>query len=463
MKYRALFVLTLLVAGSSRSEAVGYCGSHGGSPYDYRELLCHALVFYEANRSGYLPSDQRVEWRGDSALNDGADNGVNLEGGYYDAGDLVKFGFPLAYTVTFLSWGYITYGEGYVQAGQTQYLEKTIKWATDFILKAHTTPTTIWAQVGDGDLDHSLWGPPEDMTMARPSYKLDQNAPGSEVAAESAAGLAAASIVFKNSNPSYSATLLQAAKELFDFANNYREMYTNSLPEAADFYVTFGYGDELTWGAIWLYRATGDDSYRALAEQLFTEFDVAYGASFSWENKKSGCIALFAELLGGNYLNILQSNAAELRNFQTTPGGLHYFQHWGSLRYALNHGFIAFRAADLGLDTAANNEFGERQINYALGSNPRSSSYVVGVGNNPPTHCHHRAASCPGPGIPCGWDYGNSANPNPHILYGALVGGPDQNDGYTDERQNWEQNEVGCDYNAALAANLARMITHQPL
>ncbi|XP_018016807.1 endoglucanase 11-like [Hyalella azteca] len=302
--------------GSSRSEAVGYCGSHGGSPYDYRELLCHALVFYEANRSGYLPSDQRVEWRGDSALNDGADNGVNLEGGYYDAGDLVKFGFPLAFSVTFLSWGYIAYGEAYVQAGQTQYLEKTIKWATDFILKAHTTPTTIWAQVGDALLDHSLWGPPEDMTMARPSYKLDQDAPGK--------------------------------LEIF-------------------------------------------------------------------------ILALLAELLGGNYLNILQSNIAELRNLQTTPGGMHYFQHWGSLRYALNHGFIAFRAADLGLDTAANNEFGERQINYALGSNPRSSSYVVGVGNNPPTHCHHRAASCPGPGIPCGWDYGNSANPNPHILYGAIA------------------------------------------
>lgn len=36
-----------------------------------------------------------------------------------------------------------------------------------------------------------------------------------------------------------------------------------------------------------------------------------------------------------------------------------------------------------------------------------------------------------------------------------------QQDQYTDERQNWEQNEVGCDYNAALMGNLARMVMSQ--
>ncbi|MBD5000187.1 endoglucanase, partial [Xanthomonas citri pv. citri] len=79
------------------------------------------------------------------------------------------------------------------------------------------------------------------------------------------------------------------------------------------------------------------------------------------------------------YVGILQSHVAELRAIQTTSGGLSYFQHWGSLRYALNHAFIAFRAIDLGLDVATNTEWAERQVRYVLGENPRSSSYVVGT------------------------------------------------------------------------------------
>lgn len=43
-----------------------------------------SYVFYEAERSGYLPEDQRVTWRGDSALDDGQDVGHDLEGGYFD-------------------------------------------------------------------------------------------------------------------------------------------------------------------------------------------------------------------------------------------------------------------------------------------------------------------------------------------------------------------------------------------
>ncbi|KAA0200410.1 hypothetical protein HAZT_HAZT005065 [Hyalella azteca] len=421
MERRVVFILALLVAGelqgTSRSEAVGYCSEYGGSPYDYRELLCQSLVFYEANRSGKLPSDQRVEWRYDSAVDDGAADGVDLEGGYYDAGDFVKFAFPMGFTMTFLAWGYISYEDGFVQAGQVEYFEKTLRWATDYFLKSHTAPTTIWAQVGDSDLDHTFWDRPENMTMARPSFVLNETNPGRLI------GLGE----HTRSDPAYAATLLTAAKELFDFANTYRAVYSDNIPEGDAYYTSSGYGDELTWGAIWLYRATGDDSYRALAEQFYVEFNVAYGASFNWDNKKSGCNAVFAELLGGEYLTFLQQNVAEFRNnYVTTPGGLHYFSQWGSLRHALNHAFIAFKAADLGIDVDANVEFAERQVNYALGTNPSDRSYVVGVGKNPPTHCHHRAASCPDIDVPCGWTYFDTPDPNPHILYGALVGGPDE-------------------------------------
>ena len=46
--------------------------------YDYKEVLEKSLLFYEAQRSGPLPADNRIDWRGDSALDD-----VPV-GGYYD-------------------------------------------------------------------------------------------------------------------------------------------------------------------------------------------------------------------------------------------------------------------------------------------------------------------------------------------------------------------------------------------
>ena len=42
------------------------------------------MLFYEAQRSGKLPANQRVTWRKDSALNDKGNSGEDLTGGYYD-------------------------------------------------------------------------------------------------------------------------------------------------------------------------------------------------------------------------------------------------------------------------------------------------------------------------------------------------------------------------------------------
>lgn len=53
----------------------------------------------------------RVGWRGDSGLRDGREEGLDLSKGMYDAGDLIKFGFPMAFTATVLSWSILEYGE----------------------------------------------------------------------------------------------------------------------------------------------------------------------------------------------------------------------------------------------------------------------------------------------------------------------------------------------------------------
>jgi endoglucanase len=52
----------------------------------WSSLLGGLLYFYEAQRSGRLPSTKRPAWRNDSAVSDGQDVGLDLTGGYYDAG-----------------------------------------------------------------------------------------------------------------------------------------------------------------------------------------------------------------------------------------------------------------------------------------------------------------------------------------------------------------------------------------
>jgi len=52
--------------------------------FDYNEVLHMSILFYEAQRSGKLPTTSRILWRGDSGLKDGCDVGLDLAGGYYD-------------------------------------------------------------------------------------------------------------------------------------------------------------------------------------------------------------------------------------------------------------------------------------------------------------------------------------------------------------------------------------------
>lgn len=42
-----------------------------GTNINYKDALTKSLIFLEAQRSGKLPPNNRVPWRGDSALNDG--------------------------------------------------------------------------------------------------------------------------------------------------------------------------------------------------------------------------------------------------------------------------------------------------------------------------------------------------------------------------------------------------------
>ncbi len=67
---------------SARSSALLFVHAE----YDYGQVLGLSWKFYEAQRSGKLPANNSIPWRGDSALGDKAPDGSDVTGGWYDAG-----------------------------------------------------------------------------------------------------------------------------------------------------------------------------------------------------------------------------------------------------------------------------------------------------------------------------------------------------------------------------------------
>ena len=78
-------VTTTTTDGSVTATTTTSSGSTCSSErYDYGKVLELSNLFYEAQRSGDLPEDNRVPWRGDSSLGDQGHAGEDLTGGYHD-------------------------------------------------------------------------------------------------------------------------------------------------------------------------------------------------------------------------------------------------------------------------------------------------------------------------------------------------------------------------------------------
>ena len=446
---------------------------------NYGEALQKSILFYEAQQAGDLPEWNRIPWRDDATLNDGADVGVDLSGGWLDAGDNLKFNFPMAYSVTTLAWGGIEYYDAYKRSQQLDDLSQNIRWVTDYLLNSFANDNpgeyVLYGQVGDGKKDHKWWGSAEVVhyEMERPAYKIDTSCPGTDLAAETSAALASSSILFrKNGDTEYADLLVDKAEKLYDFADSYRGKYSDCLKQAVPFYTSVnGNQDELTWGAIWLHKAkkaqnkSYSGEYLAKAETEYLKMDKPYNYTYQFDDKSYAVYVLLAQETGE--LEYQERAEAWLdywtigyqgERIKYTPGGLAFLAKWGSLPLTANTSFIAFVYSDWlkktqgdSAKTKRYDDFAISQINYILGQNPSGFSYMIGYGENYPQNPHHRTAH--------GSWLNSVKKPQQtrNLLIGALVGGPDGTEDWVDDRNDWVRNEVGVSYNAGLTGALAKM------
>ena len=90
-------------------------------------------------------------------------------------------------------------------------------------------------------------------------------------------------------------------------------------------------------------------------------------------------------------------------------------------------------------------------------------SYVVGYGKKYPKQVHHRGASIPSNAhkVRCtqGWHWRDINAPNPHVIEGAMVAGPNRFDKYVDRRTRYADAEPTVAGNAGLVAALVAVST----
>ncbi len=453
-------------------ENIPLTGPNGEALYNYATALARTILFYEGSKCGHNEGNNRFNWRGDChlddsvtvTLSDGSTVTIDMTGGYHDAGDHIKFGICEAYAAATLGWGFYEYREQYEETGQDIYILETIKYLTDYFIKAHPEPNLFIYSVGSG-ADHTYWGPPElqdDEICPRDIRICTPENPASDVCGSTAAALALMYLNYQNIDMNYAELCLEHAIQLYQLGTDY-----HGLSDGLGFYPSASYYDDLSWGAIWLYIATGNTAYLDDIESYIApgagglDDDDTIENGINWVNYWTHC---WDAVWGGVFMVLAETTENPVYIEQAkanldwwmsdscpeSPGGCKVINSWGTLRYSSAEALMALIYYKYSGDTVYR-DFAASQMNYILGENPLDRCYIVGLYENSVKHPHHRAAH--------GSETLSMLDPpeHKHVLHGALVGGPDLSDQHNDETSDYVSNEVTIDYNAACVGAFAAM------
>jgi endoglucanase len=450
----------------------------------YTGGLSNALSFYQNERDGasYIPSALRtapghlndasaMTYLTPSVNSSGRFSGdlsplgvtIDGSGGWWDAGDYLKFVETTSYTVDMLQLGVRDFPNQMGSGSTSSNFTSEVKFGLDFLQRMWDDPSkTLYYQVGIGSGnaktigDHDIWRLPQvDDTYGGTNslYRYIRNRPvfraypaGSlispNLAGRLAADFALCFQVFKISNPSYANQCLLSAEHIFDLANtNPSGNLLTVVPYS--FYPEAEWRDDLELGATELYFALAGGSLPAGLPHTDPTFYLQ--SATSWAH---------AYITGPN-------DAADTLNLYDVSGSAHY-ELYRALTQAGNPGGLAVTQADLLTDlkkqldkavaqagtdpfgfgfpwatfdttshgaglvvmaseydqltaTTAYASYGVQWLANILGANAWGVSLIVGDGSTFPHCMQHQVTNLAG-----------SLDGSPPVLAGAAVEGPNK-------------------------------------
>ncbi len=383
---------------------------------------------------------------------------IDVSGGWFDAGDAVKFVQTTSFVETLML---IMVRDG------AESFRAEARHGMDWLNKMWDSETkTLYYQVGIGNGnaqsilgDHDVWRLPESddqlsVTAGDPTFYikyrpvLRAGAPGARISPNLAGRLTAAFAlcyqVFKTTDKPYADQCLRDAQTIFDLADtgNVGDLLTTA---PYDFYPEFQWSDDLELGAAELYRVvSAGDLPDGLphSDPSFYQIHAETQAKGYINNAFQDVFNLYdvaglahAELYRALAINNTDSNIQstlllnlknQLESFARMNDQFGHFLLIDSVPHAFGVSIQASLYDELS-NTDTFRDMQQHWLNWALGANAWGSTFVVGAGTTFPQCLHHQSANLTG-----------ALDGTTPLLLGAVVNGPNDPASIDDSEEPWD-------------------------
>lgn len=437
----------------------------------YDELLTNTMRYYYYQRANeeitaeyggnYIRSDQTPK-DFEAPLSYDRDVTIDVSGGWYDAGDVGKYVSPGATAVNTLLWAYLMFPDCFSD-GQNNIPESgngipdildEVRVELDFLLKMQDNSGGFYIKVksmneNDGDGDRTVWVGDGDRCITNST-------------ADCTAVLAFASKIFREYDPDYADTLLEAAERGWAY-----------IEENPNIYIATNYSGENNassafWASACVYYATGSESAHSWFLGNFDSYIGSLKVGTNGHNVGNmGIYGYYTYLLCENREEEVVSKIAEqfedwkrsvLGRYDANPWRIainDWSFWWGSFNIILGNAQEMYIGCSLlGLDTSDAEKVSQDAVNFITGVNPMRKCFITGMGESP---------------IKCTFSniyYGDSSNGVPS---GYMPGGINSYNGgiisrfplkcYYDSANDWFTNENAIYWNAVMVFNSALVVS----
>ena len=428
---------------------------------NYYDALVKAVFFYDFQRAGYIPPDERrVCWRYHTFLMDQGENAEVLIGGWFDSKGTMKLNLQLSFTIQTLCLGIIYFKNEYENARIKNEIIQIIKPAVQYLLSAYVDDDNIYSHCGDINIDSQFWGRPEDYNGARQCYKVPNDKHPTDLYSSMSSAFSAASMVFKDSDLSFSEKLKSKAESLFLLAmNSPKDSLKNVFPELSlNYDYSEGIYDELFEAGLMLDKTNQDITNRDANLHYYSTYNFDTISGKSWNNRRLSINFLLFESTGDSYyLQVIENYIQSwIKAEKSSEFGLPQKSKLSNLHQFTMTMFHALILNKIFGNHVFYEDWVRDSMHFILGKNIEEKSLIVGYSSNFMENIRHKASSCPSPPATCNsLDETKLAN-NPNHVIGAIVNGIEEPGFISDSRSNFS-NGIRLISNAPISGILVRL------